>query len=91
MKVFDNVKEHRKILDLEVKCMNTSDFPPCDGRYGRYPVHVCPWTGELRVHKVTLVWEYIYINCFAVCQALFCAYLSAFLSAFQEYFAIVQT
>ena len=63
MKVLDNVKERRKILDLKVKCMNKREKPPWRGNHER---DMCNWTGELRVYKVTSVWKYIHIKYFTV-------------------------
>ena len=62
MKVLDNVKEHGKILDLEVKCTNKGVFPSDhDGRGSADRKHIdsmCTWTGELRVYKVMCVVVY---------------------------------
>ena len=68
MKVLDNVKERRKILDLKVKCMNEMD-----------PRVRCNWTGELRVYKVASVsvGVCIHVKYFFVCLS-FCVYLHAY-------------
>ena len=56
MKVFDDVKEHRKILNLEVKCMNKWKMP-FGGAFNSC-LSTCDWTGQLRVYEVICVWEY---------------------------------
>ena len=61
MKVFDDVKEHRKILNLKVKCKNKWEKPPDDGYVLPSRIN-CTWSGELRVYKVTCVREYIHIS-----------------------------
>ena len=56
MKVFDDVKEHRKILNLRVKCKNKWEKPsdgPC-----LLLIDACRWSGELRVYKVTCVYSH---------------------------------
>jgi hypothetical protein len=48
--VLCNVKEHRKILDLKVKCMNKLE-QPLDHLTANYLRDTCRWTGELRLYK----------------------------------------
>ena len=57
MKVFDDVKEHRKILNLLVKCKNKWE-KQSDGRPLLLLIDVCKWSGELRVYKVTCVYSH---------------------------------